>query len=190
MGAGAQFLAIHALIRRSSCEYPKVQRGPSHVLTKRLRALQSVRFRAWAGTLVIGSHVLRLAPRVQRISMPRSPLSKIKDQGGCERSVCFHQKLCESRRRAARGCTSCCFPIFVAAYFLHFRFSAWWLSIHINFSTSAAFCAFGDAWATATELRVKNATRFLLGTGVKIVHVLSVAILPSLRFSLPPFCSG
>ena len=30
-------------------------------------------------------------------------------------------------------------------------------SIHINFSTSAAFCAFGDAWATATELRVKNA---------------------------------
>ena len=29
-------------------------------------------------------------------------------------------------------------------------------SIHINFSTSAAFCAFGDAWATATELRLKK----------------------------------
>ena len=27
---------------------------------------------------------LRLAPRVQRLSMPRSPLSKIKGQGGCE----------------------------------------------------------------------------------------------------------
>ena len=63
-------------------------------------------------------------------------------------------------------------------------------SIHINISTSAAFCAFGDAWATATKLRVKNATRFLLGSGARIVHVLSVAILPSLRFSLPPFCSG
>ena len=87
---------------------------------------------------------LRLAPPVQRLSMPRSPLSKIKDQGGCERSVCFHQKWCESRRRAARGCTSCCFPIFVAAYFLHFRFSSWWLSIHNNFSTSAAICALGD----------------------------------------------
>ena len=141
---GASGLVCCLYIRRNSCEYPKVQRGPSTVLTKRLRASQSVRFRAWAGTLVIGSHVLRLAPRVQRISMPRSPLSKIKDQGGCERSVCFHQKLCESRRRAARGCTSCCFPIFVAAYFLHFRFSAWWLSIHNNFSTSAAICALGD----------------------------------------------
>ena len=28
-------------------------------------------------------------------------------------------------------------------------------SIHINISTSAAFCAFGDAWATATELRLR-----------------------------------
>ena len=141
---GASGVVCCLYIRRNSCEYPKVQRGPSTVLTKRLRALQSVRFRARAGTSVIGCHVLRLAPRVQRISMPRSPLSKIKDQGGCERSVCFHQKLCESRRRAARGCTSCCFPIFVAAYFLHFRFSAWWLSIHNNFSTSAAICALGD----------------------------------------------
>ena len=120
VGAGAQFLAIHALIRRSSCEYPKVQRGPSHVLTKRLRALQSVRFRAWAGTLVIGSHVLRLAPRVQRISMPRSPLSKIKVQGGCERSVCFHQKLCESRRRAARA-DILFVPIFLMALFSSFQ---------------------------------------------------------------------
>ena len=140
---GASGLACCLYIRRNSCEYPKVQRGPSTALTKRLRASQSVRFRAWAGT-VCRRHVLRLAPRVQRISMPRSPLSKIKDQEGCERSVCFHQKLCESRRRAARGCTSCCFPIFVAAYFLHFRLSAWWLSIHNNFSTSAAICALGD----------------------------------------------
>ena len=87
---------------------------------------------------------LRLAPRVQRLSMPRSPLSKIKDQTGCECSLCFHQKLGESRRRAARGFTSCSFPIFVSAYFLHFRFSTWWLSIHNNFSTSAAICALGD----------------------------------------------
>ena len=130
-------------LRRNSCEYPKVQRGPSTVLTKRLRASQSVRFRAWAGA-VCRRHVLRLAPRVQRFSMPRSPLSKIKDQGGCECSLRFHQKLCESRRRAARGFTSCSFPIFVSAYFLHFRFSTWWLSIHNNFSTSAAICALGD----------------------------------------------
>ena len=105
--------------------------------------MQSVRFRAWAGT-VCRRHVLRLAPRVQRFSMPRSPLSKIKDQGGCECSLRFHQKLCESRRRAARGFTSCSFPIFVSAYFLHFRFSSWWLSTHNNFSTSAASCALGD----------------------------------------------
>ena len=87
---------------------------------------------------------LRLAPRGQRLSMPRSPLSKIKDQGGCECSLCFHQKLFERRRRDARGFTSCSFPIFVSAYFLHFRFSSWWLSIHNNFSTSAAICALGD----------------------------------------------
>ena len=80
------------------------------------------------------------------------------------------------------------YPCWHIFFFFGFLVGEW--SIHINFSTSAAFCAFGDAWATATELRVKNATRFLLGTDVRIDHVLSVAILPSLRFSLPPFCSG
>ena len=34
-----------------------------------------------------------------------------------------------------------------------------------------------NAGETATELRVKNAPWFLLGSGVRIVHVLSVAIL-------------
>ena len=98
------------------------------------------------------------------------------------------KKDCESRRLAARGYLSSsvfdfsCWHIF---FFFGILVGEW--SIHINFSTSAAFCAFGDAWATATELRVKNATRFLLGTDVRIDHVLSVAILPSLRFSLPPF---
>ena len=88
------------------------------------------------------------------------------------------KKDCESRRPAARGYLSSsvfdfsCWHIF---FFFGFLVGEW--SIHINFSTSAAFCAFGDAWATATELRVKNATRFLLGTGVRIDHVLSVAIL-------------
>ena len=77
---------------------------------------------------------------------------------------------------AARGYLSSsvfdvsCWHIF---FFFGILVGEW--SIHINFSTSAAFCAFGDAWATATELRVKNAIRFLLGTGVRIVHVLSVA---------------
>ena len=57
----------------------------------------------------------------------------------------------------------------------------------ITFRRVLRFVHWATAWATATEERVKNTTWFSLGSGVRIVHVLSVAILPSLRFSLPPF---
>ena len=148
-------------LRRNSCEYPKVQRGPSPVLTKRLRALQSVRFRAWAGTLVIGSHVLRLAPRVQRISMPRSPLSKIKDQGGCERSVCFHQKLCESRRRAARA-DILFVPIFLMALFSSFQEFlrlSWRVELsQYLFDECSDLCIGRTRERPQQSLRVKNST--------------------------------
>ena len=35
-------------------------------------------------------------------------------------------------------------PLPLSFIFIHFRFSSWWLSIHNNFSTSAAICALGD----------------------------------------------
>ena len=62
-----------------------------------------------------------------------------------ERSSCFDQKCCESRRRAARGDIISNYEFFVSACFLQFSvFSIGGLSIHSNFSTSAAICALGE----------------------------------------------
>ena len=83
-----------------------------------------------------------------------------------ERSSCFHQKCCESRRRAPRGDINCCFELFVSACFLHFSvFSVGGMSIHSNFSTSAAICAIGERGDNRNRVTGEECTLILTRFG-------------------------
>ena len=83
-----------------------------------------------------------------------------------ERSSCFHQKCCESRRRAARGDISSSFEFFVSACFLHFSvFSVGGMSIHSNFSTSAAICAIGERGDNRNRVTGEECTLILTRFG-------------------------
>ena len=114
--------------------------------------------------LLRGAVVVSLSKRMDHMIVRFSECSSISYQNGCE-----------SRKRAARGLFRSSFRFFVLAYFLHlkaFGFLVGGLSIR----RVQLFVHWATTGATATELRVKNATWFLLGSGVRIVHVLSLSI--------------
>ena len=67
------------------------------------------------------------------------------DPTSSERSPYSHQKCCESRRRAARGDIIISYKFSCRRVFFNFLLSRLvGLSIHNNFSTSAATCALGE----------------------------------------------
>jgi hypothetical protein len=62
-------------------------------------------------------------------------------------------------------------------------------AVTVTFRRVQRFVQWANAGATATELRAKNAPRFLLDSGVRIDPVIrSHSALPF--FSFPPICSG
>ena len=81
------------------------------------------------------------ATRTHRRSLGRAG----RDPTSSERSPYAHQKCCESRRRAARGDIIISYKFSCRRVFFNFLLSRLvGLSIHNNFSTSAATCALGE----------------------------------------------